>query len=566
MKKMTWRKWTARALALMLAGSMVLGGSALCGKTAYAAETNPAAIDTARKGSITIERKSAGETEADQVALTGAKFTAYKVLALGVTDGKITYTPVAGFGDAIGTNTPETLGDKTSAQLDTLADTLSKVEDKGTGIETSGDTYKLENLDLGLYLVVETQTPAGYMASKPFLVSVPMANNYNNSGNAGAATGWLYDVTAKVKNEKISLEKELAEETGNDGTVAVGDFVKYTITTTIPEYTDEYFAAKPGETAVVKFVISDTMSNGLDIQNDAEGTTNGHFVTVEVKDKGVDAATPVAPGEGNANYTLTAVPQEADTTPDLKIDFSTAYIQDHRGATVTVTYYAKVNANAVMGSTGNSNKAGLEYSNKPGTDADGNPYTEETPDPEKPEVKVYTFGIQVAKFWKDGATDTALPGAKFRLYKGSVEEANLVKNAAGQAITLTTGDTGALTFERLDEGTYFLEEVESPAGYTLLANPIKVEITAAKDSTDATKLTGGFTLKVDGTEVTATEGTFVSQLSTTAGIATIAVENHKGFSLPSTGGMGVTLFLIVGAAGIIGLSIAMTRKPKNRNK
>lgn len=563
MKKMTWRKWTARALALMLAAAMVLGGSALCGKTAYAA--NSAAIDTTKTGSITIERKSTGAAGEEPAPLEGAGFTAYKVLALSVNaaDGKITYTPQAGFGAAIGNNTPETLGDMTSEQLDELADTLSKVADKGTGIMTSGNTYKLDNLELGLYLVLETTTPAGYMASKPFLVSVPMANNYNNSGNTGVATGWIYEVTAKVKNEKISLEKSLANETGNDGTVAVGDFVKYTITTTIPEYTAEYFA---GDDPEVKFVISDIMSKGLEIQNDITGTANGHFVTVEVKDKNGASAAPVVPGDGNVNYKLTAGYQEADTRPDLEIDFSTDYIQNHGGATVAVTYYAKVTEAAQMGSTGNSNKAKLEYSNKPGTDAGGNPYTEKTPEDE---VKVYTFGIQVAKFeTADGGTKTALENAKFQLYKGDTFEGAVpVETTAGDD-TLTSDKNGILTFSRLDEGTYFLKEVESPAGYTLLANPIKVKITATKDSTDNTKLTGGFDLWVDGDDdshkVTATEGNFVTQLSVDNGIATVAVENHKGFSLPSTGGMGVTLFLIVGAAGIIGLSISMIRKPKKQ--
>lgn len=550
MKKMTWRKWTARALALMLAGTMVLGGSALCGTTAYAAE-DPSQIDTTKKGSIAIERKAGSGEDAE--SLTGAEFTAYKVLGLKSENGMISYEKVDAFADAIGTNTPETLGDLTSTQLDGLANALSKVDGKGTGTVTSGDTYKLENLDLGLYLVVETKTPAGYMASKPFLVSLPMTDNYNDS--EAAATSWTYDVTAAVKNEKIGITKELAEEEGNDGTVAVGSFVKYEIQTTVPEYTDDYFV----ENAAVKFVISDTMSKGLEIQNDAAGTTNGHFVTVMVK-KGEEAAQKVEPGENNANYELTAEPQANDDIPDLKIDFTKNFIQANRGAQVTVTYYAKVTADAVMGNAGNSNKAGLTYSNKPGTDSEGNPYTEETE--EKPEVKVYTFGIQVAKFETEGGAKKALPGAKFQLYKGKVFESAELVETGEQDNTVTSDKDGKLTFANLDEGTYFLKETESPKGYTLLASPIMVEITAEKDTAGA--LTGAFTLKVDGKDVNVTEGDFVTQLSAADGIATVAVENHKGFSLPSTGGMGVTLFLIVGAAGIIGLSVAMTRKPKKQ--
>ena len=109
-----------------------------------------------------------------------------------------------------------------------------------------------------------------------------------------------------------------------------------------------------------------------------------------------------------------------------------------------------------------------------------------------------------------------------------------------------------------------------------MANPIEIKITAEKD--DAGKATGTFTLKVNGAEITAvTDDTdeankFTTTLSkkedgdkvTSTGLANIAVENHRGFSLPSTGGMGIALFLLIGAAGIIVLSIAMTRKPKKQ--
>lgn len=69
-------------------------------------------------------------------------------------------------------------------------------------------------------------------------------------------------------------------------------------------------------------------------------------------------------------------------------------------------------------------------------------------------------------------------------------------------------------------------------------------------------------LKVNGEEIKETSGEYTTKLNTTAGTATIAVENHKGFSLPATGGMGIVLFLVIGVAGIIAVSILMTRRTK----
>lgn len=555
MKKMTWRKWTARALALMLAGSMVLGGSALCGKTAYAAEIGSPIIGSGEEkptsGSLTIKKN--GPTE--NTPLAGAEFSIYRVMSLtpGDTPGKYAeYKIEEAYKTALSSVKPDELGNYSTAELEALIDKLVAVNTEATakGVTAEGTgAYTFANLALGYYLVVETGAPEGHMAGSPFLIAVPSTNNYNTSG---AGTAWVYDVTAEPKNVKVGLDKELAgEEDGaeQDGTVAVGDYVKYTITTTIPQYPDEYFE---GENTV-DFTILDTMSDGLTIQNN----TTEHPVTVMVD--GTEETNKVVAGADT--YTMTAAEVTGDNA-DLSIAFVKDYIKTNRGKNVIVTYYAQVNAKAVMGKPGNPNTAKLEYSHKPGT---ANNKTT-TPDSENPTVKVYTFGIQVAKFKTENDTKTGLEDAKFQLYKGeTLEDAVLVETTADDN-TMTSGDDGILMFPRLDEGTYFLKETQSPKGFTLLANPIKVEITATKDPTDDTKLTGEFTLKVDGTDVAATEGEFVTQLSVDKGIATVAVENHKGFSLPSTGGMGVTLFLIVGAAGIIGLSIAMTRKPKNRNK
>ena len=125
--------------------------------------------------------------------------------------------------------------------------------------------------------------------------------------------------------------------------------------------------------------------------------------------------------------------------------------------------------------------------------------------------------------------------------------------------TATSDEDGKLQFSRLDEGIYYLKETQSPAGYTLLANPVKIEITASEMNQVAT---GTFTLKVNDKEITATDGSFVTKLNTDSGISTVAVENQKGFSLPETGGIGIMIFLGIGIVGILILSGIMVKKMK----
>ena len=319
------------------------------------------------------------------------------------------------------------------------------------------------------------------------------------------------------------FEKALApEEDGaeQDGTVKVGDFVKYQITTRIPEY--------PADYSNIKFIITDTMTAGLELQNDST-----HPIKVDVgENKGVES--------GDDTYTLTAQNQTEEELADLTIDFFESFVKAHGGESVTVTYYAKVTEAAVAGIDKNTNKAKLEYSHKPGetNDADST-------------VIIYTFNIKVQKFTDEVEDNKALAGAEFELWNSDMTEK--IENA------VATGDDGTLTFDKLDEGVYYLKETKAPNGYTLLANPIKVEITAAEKDGVAT---GEFTLKINDKKVEAVSGNYTSYIDVTNGTAVVAVENHKGFSLPATGGAGIALFLIVGVAGILTVSVVITKKTK----
>ena len=146
------------------------------------------------------------------------------------------------------------------------------------------------------------------------------------------------------------------------------------------------------------------------------------------------------------------------------------------------------------------------------------------------------------------------------------------------AMIVTSDANGKAQFPRLDAGDYWIKEVKSPAGYTLLVNPIHVKIGVATDQATG-KVTSGdiSTLKIDdvavaGVTTAKTDHTsyIVSTAASTEGTSgatngelVVAIENHKGFTLPATGGAGIILLLSIAASGILVIT-AMLMKDKKR--
>jgi len=516
------RNLKKQVVSMALAALMIVGLAAALPSTAQAASILDPNSTT---GSLTIRKKGEGGT-----ALQGAGFTIYKVI--GITPnatGIPAYEKVEPYKGVLQNVNPDALGSYNAEALDALAlqlaeaaknDKVNNIPEKTTG---AGGEAKFENLSLGYYLVKETVTPAGYVTGKPFLVAIPSTNNYNNDTAAG--TEWVYDVTVEPKNSKVSVEKEYGPD--NDGTHKVGDFVSYTVKTAIPNYTADYTDPM--------FNIYDIMDDGLEVVKDDVA----HPVTVKVDGKPVAA--------NSDTYTVTLNPKATGKTPDLEIKFAPAYISSNVGKSVEVTYYAKITPAAVKVEL--VNRVELEYHRKPGEviDEKDRPFDEE---------KVYSFQIKVEKFTKSEATKP-LEGAEFMIYT----KPDLTIPPDGCDKPYTSDSQGMLTIKGLDEGIYYLKETKSPAGYTLLTSPIKVEIIAIKDSQN-NKPTGEFTIKVNETEITQNGNQYTTRLDPDTGAVIVAVENYKGFSLPATGGMGIALFLLIGAAGIITVSAVMMKKSR----
>lgn len=401
----------------------------------------------------------------------------------------------------------------------TKALTKSPKLDATTDSGKLGDvtSYKFTGLDAGYYLVYVT----GGKEIQSSLVTVDADTTKVN-----------------LKSETPSIEKKADKET-----VSIGQVVKYTVTGSIPDTTGY---------AEYVYKIHDTLSTGLDFVKNADGDALDNAteanVTIAFKDTGVTAVgttptTAALSGEGNRTMAL-----------DLS-----AWVRDNqanKGKAFTVTYYAKVNANAVVTE---KNKAELEYGNKPG----------ETTTTTPSEAKTPTYPLDILKVKKDSNPEVILADAHFTLYasttEGDIDESKPIKvtkdadgkysyaadqNAADATADMVTvaskidGQGYNLHINGLAAGTYYLKETKAPEGYNKLTKAIKVTITKS-----TTKDESEWTLAVEN-------GTVDGKI--------VKIENSTGSILPSTGGMGTIIFAVIAAILVLGVAVSFIRdKRKN---
>lgn len=336
----------------------------------------------------------------------------------------------------------------------------------------------------------------------------------------------LCSLTSTVPDGEVNIKAEYPEidKTADKETAQIGEVVTYTITGEVPDTT--------GFTTY-EYTVSDTMSNGLTFNED---------VTVVITDAPAGTNYPT-PAYANNGFTLT---------------FDMTNYQNLKGKTITITYTATVNEDAVTyGSNGMTNSATLSYSNDP---ADITSKTENPPEI----VTVYSADIIIDKYDatnSDGDNKIPLADAKFVLknsagkyysYDETSNEVIWVSTIEGvaadeqkgtpaepAATVVITDANGAARFDGLAAGTYNLVEIEAPAGYNMLTEAVPVTIGTVENET---------THVVTMPDATATIG------------------NNTGSLLPSTGGIGTTIFYAVGAILMAGAAILLITKKKMSNE
>lgn len=333
------------------------------------------------------------------------------------------------------------------------------------------------------------------------------------------------NVTITAKADVPEVEKKVKDTNDSTGETTgwqdsadydVGDTINFKLTATLPSNYDDY--------KTYNLVFTDTFENMKDITitsvylAKADGTKVADFASADYTK--ADTA---------SGFTVTFANLKAST---LKDSIANSY-------KVVVEYTAVLSNTATTGTDGNDNSVKLTYTNDPNSDGSGTPTTGETP-PDK--VVVFTYKLIVDKVDEDNA---ALAGAGFTLYKKNADGGY---DVVGEELTGT--EMTHFTWSGLDDGDYKLVETTTPAGYNTIS-PIEFTISATHDVTS------------DDPQLTALNTTFTNATTDlTAGSVTGSVQNQKGTTLPSTGGIGTTIFYTLGGILVLAAVVLLVTKKR----
>lgn len=479
----------------------------------------------------------------------------------------IDYDPNGTYGEVIPNTIDKTADGKlnvTAANLEDLyANHLRELTTVNRGFQRVGETDEFTNstLDYGTWMVI-IEGSEKYLYN-PAVISVWQdTDGTKKYGTMDLVNDQWTEGSVYAKKSEPTITKEVI--TQNVQGVQYGEILQFKVTADVPSY----MSNKTVET----YTIKDEMT-GLSLVNQPAYLPSASIDGASVEELTNLVNKAIVDGEGLFEIS----------------GFSDQFFEDYAGKQIVITYYAKVTSDAKINVDELNNKATLEYDTNDGTQT------------KYEETNHYTFGIDTSvtgsnitenktgefiKVDADGNVSynettnavevtegNALNGAEFQLHIGS-EDGELFVDAAGNA-TFTTSADGRLEINGLDPDVdYYLIETKAPDGYTLNATPIKVEINA---TFDGDKLTGYQVVMTvrgeDGTYGEANSSTnygySVEEGKTTLINSKDNPSNPLGFqntklqNLPSTGGIGTTIFTIGGIVIMVaaaGLYFANRRK------
>lgn len=485
---------TKKLVSILLTLVMLLSLTA----TAFAQEVD---AQDAEPGSITISNASKGETY--------AIYKLFDATVTGTEGGSIAYQGEIPDGLAA-YFTKDTAGN-ISATDDAWADPATKTEmseglrDALTAwaasatpkksVESDGSELTFKNIEYGYYVVTTTQGETA--------ISVDSTNP---------------SVTIVDKNSTVPSN---LTKTVEDDDVNIGDTITYTITFNTANYDGAGTSAKK----IVTYVIEDTLPDFL---------SDPTVTSIIIDGDGDDATT-----DDQTNVTTQFTEKRIEI--DWYDEDSGKFLYDN-GATITITYTAVVADVAAIDGEGNTNEVTVSWIDEDGTTpGEGNKLTDEE--------TIYTYAIAIKKVDDKG---TPLANAKFQLPFYVKETPDATDGAyiyagteAGNGLTneVVSPDDGLIVIKGVQSGTYEITEIKAPAGFNLLTDPF--EVTAVKTGATTTSTT---TYLDENGNVTETETqTAVEVILGNISAAVKVVVNKTGTELPSTGGMGTTLFYVLGS-------------------
>lgn len=554
-KKM--QQWAALCLSLALAFCL--------GLPVWAEDPETYGITSGQKGKIILDWKE-GDSEKNEVTAT-----AYQVIQVDYDyEGDVPKSPefywvdeVAGWvtnfylsyiTSADDKSVTETFKDDsvTAEQMKAFAGDMAQAIRGNTitgltsisATNTGTDPITLSNLDMGAYLIL---LEGGTKIYEPVFVSI--VPTWDEEKDTWVLKDLEKYVTAK--SQALTLRKTIFDNQGqpleivdyeNGGSdyaqVKIGDTVTYMLVADVPAY--------PADAVNTGYQISDNLPEGMTLNQDS------------VKVYGLAENTPnIAEGaeiDTRDILTTEGATRPVTDTPSVTFNLNFTYDEIKKYAKIRVVYTATANAyletiSQDNNGDGNVNTAYLDYNNNPY--GDGSTWQTQTDT-----AAVYSYGIIVKKV--DKSNNNPLSGAEFTLKKSDGSSAiqfvgsNGVYHVAAEggnptlAVGTSENQMGKLVISGLDVGTYELTETKAPNGYIKLSAPVTITIT---DDNPNGKVDDG-SASVDGTD----------------GYVELTVENGKGFTLPSTGGMGTMLFTAIGTVLMGGGLVLLLLYLRRRNR
>lgn len=404
-------------------------------------------------------------------------------------------------------------------------------------VRAGSNALTIPEAKAGYYLFVDTtdfSKDDSYHSYNSFLLMVTKGN-------------WNVPITPKA--EKPTVEKKVYDNpdgtsTGGFGSSAdhaINEKFQFQLTATLPDSTNRAYDYYDKYSVI----FHDTLSDGITYDKDDE------LDSVVIKSNGNTYNIT-----DSSKYTIDTTDLESQNSFVVNIDVKAcakdAGFDLNDGATITVTYTAHLNdkayVNTAGGSTSNINKVYLTYSNNPKDESSIGKTPESTP------VYVYTYQLNNTKH-QDTEKGPALEGACFRLYSDEActdqSEVQLyqkdgfyypIKDVLGkEAVEMKSAANGTFNVKGLDAGTYYLKEITPPDGYSA-CKVIPVTIKADHSRNDQVNLEGS---------------------NLTNDIVNIKA---GGITLPSTGGIGTTLFYVVGGGLMVAAIVLLVTKKRMENK
>lgn len=500
----------------------------------------PGALAEGETYTLTINNSEAGYTYiAYQIFtgdLSGGGSEPYKLTNIvwgnGISDaGKIALATIAGLTVTEGNTADAAAVAEKLVDMD-ANDIAGIVKDNlGTAAGTvSASPYTFNFTQPGYYFVENTAVPDGTAdyekAFSDYIVQVVGSVIVTPKSACPTVDKQVWDETADAESNAIDGWGESADH-------AINETFQFKLIAHIPSntYIDSY--------DTYKLVFTDTMSAGVTFESIASVTIGGTTVS---------------------DYTCTATRGQKGGSWELTIEDAKQIVPDLKGVDVVVIYNAHLNESAstvdpanpaASSNNANTNKVGLAYSNNPNVSASMGKTAEDT-------VFVFTYNVPNYKYYMDGETKKPLPEAGFKLYSdeacnteikltgdSGVYYRNIDVDAPG--VEMFPDNNGNFTIKGLDIGTYYLKETTTPQGYNtcpvmtiqVSADPNHVE---AADHASASVT---YTLSVGGTATAVNE-----------------ILNQVGATLPSTGGVGTTIFYVIGSILVIGAVVLLVSKKR----